>query len=273
MAVLSSFNHSNVSVISRQKLVEIPFLRGIFRYLAGFPWFRDFRFIIADHRTPLEVLDRETIIIYLGNEDGRLPTYLQQAGLLFTPYPPPQPHPKVYSFPLGYHGAVPLLPVASMHKRQWDGCFSGRKIHRRKAALDSLDQLQKASDRPFYLYKTSCFAGGLAAEAYAQMLNNAKLAVAPEGNYSNITFRLFEAIRQGSIPITPPLPQTWFFQDFPGIQIADWAMLPGIVAEVLQDQAYLNSLQKQVLSYHEKYCSGQAVAGMMGRAIEAEFHS
>ncbi len=264
---------SNVEVNASRDLCEIPFLRKAFKQLKEEPFFPDFPFIITDHRThlPDDKIDSQTIVLYLSNEDGHLPRYIEKTGILFTPYPPKETHPKAFTIPLGYHGAVPSLTPLSMKERSLDLFFSGRKIHRRKAFFDQVDKIQQTSSWELDIRKTNAFAEGMKPPHYAAMLNKTKIVPAPEGNYSNITFRLFEGLRQGSIPVTPPLPETWYFKEFPGYQLNKWEELSPLLSTLLPKPEKLSALQSRILSYYRDYCSEEALARYIRQVIKSHF--
>jgi len=256
----------NITVTSRQSLCETPYLATIFEHLAAYPFFMDFRFIITDHLSTLPEVNPAPLVFYLSNEDGRLPQYLEDIGLLLTPYPPSEAHPKVLPIPLGYNGHVPALPVKTLTKRNRTVFFSGRKLHRRKAALNQLDTLKENMPDEVYCQKTKGCANGLNPREYAIMLYESQVAVAPEGNFSNITFRLFEALRQGAVPVTPPLPNTWYFEHFPGFQLSDWAELKSVIKEV---QRQPEGRQEKMLHYYRTTIAGPAVAAKIAETIKA----
>lgn len=266
---LSSF--PNVTIQSDQRLCELVFLSGIFDYLARTPIFNKFDFIITDHLIPLSEVDSLSVIFYLSNEDGRLPDYIESSGPIFTPYPPKEVHPKAFPIPLGYHGDIPNLPMKPVEQRSWEASFSGRKIHRRQSFFDQVDQIETQKKWRFKIQKTASFGGGLQPKDYAQMLNESKISFAPEGNFSNVTFRLFESMRQGCIPIAPALPSTWFFDHFPGYQIAKWDNLSQLLDNLLINNEKLVTLQKDIIQYYEQYCSEQAVAAYIKKVLQENY--
>ncbi len=261
---------SNVEVNTSQDLCEIPFIKGIFEQLKEEPFFPNYHYLITDHLTdfPDERIDSQTIIFYLSNEDGHLPSYIERSGILFTPYPPKKANPKAFTIPLGYHGKIPALNPLPMEERSLDLFFSGRKIHRRKAFFDRVDQVQQNDGFNIDIRRTNAFSAGLKPLDYATMLNQTKIAPAPEGNYSNITFRLFESMRQGSIPIVPTLPETWFFKHFTGYQVSDWASLPSLLSGLMANKAKLSQLQKDIIDYYNHYCSEQAAARYISQVLQ-----
>lgn len=257
----------NVTLISRQPLCETPYLAGVFAELATYDFFEKLHFVITDHLSRPPAVDAQTIIFYLSNEDGRLPEYINDAGLVFTPYPPKNNHPKARTIPLGYNGHISALPIKPLAKRSWHIAFSGRKIQRRSQALNNLDLLAEEQPESVYLQKTKQFGEGLPPDEYAHLLNEAKIVIAPEGNFSNITFRLFEALRQGAIPATPSLPAEWYLNDFPGWVLNNWANLSDVLYQLLNQPEKWQEWQDTILDFYRKQCAEPAVAQKISQEI------
>lgn len=256
----------DVRVLPRNKLWEWPYLKAILTCIPNALKAR-YRFVVTDHRTALPDPDCQTVVFYLSNEDGRLPWYVDRVAALFTPYPPRSSHSHVHPIPLGpavWPSSTDLIPA---EERPVDVFFSGRKLHRRKAALDALDALEHDPGVRTSIHKTSGFGQGLSPSAYSKALSRAKVAIAPEGNFSNVTFRHFEALQHGCVVISAPLPTTWCYQDFPGYQLTNWQHLPALVKGLLKRPAKLGSLQESAYTYYRRVCAPEAVASYIAQAL------
>ena len=267
MSVCTYWNSDHIiQVLPNTELWEWPYLKGI---LASVPdsLKARYRFVITDHRTAVPDPDLQTVVFYLSNEDGRLPDYVKAVAALFTPYPPEASYPHVYPIPLG-PGVWPVSKNPTpVEQRPVDVFFSGRKLHRRKAALDAMDRLERDPEVQTKVHRTQGFGQGLSQSEYSTALSQAKLVIAPEGNFSNVTFRHFEALQHGCVVISAPLPDAWCYRDFPGYQLTNWQHLPALVKGLLKRPAKLRSLRESAYTYHKRAWAPEAVASYIAQAL------
>lgn len=120
-----------------------------------------------------------------------------------------------------------------------DWCFAGQVTHeRRRACIAALP-----NDGPGVLLETESFTAGFPPEGYAAFMEGAKIAPCPSGPMSPDSFRLYEALEAGCIPIADaadpangPDPAYWTYvmgEPPPFPQIADWETLPALMEEQL----------------------------------------
>jgi hypothetical protein len=194
----------------------------------------------------------------------------------------------VYDFPLGYGNQIDLSP-RPITDRPFDLFFAGSVEHGRKPKwspdswiqnpksvsryrmIDALSDLARHKSAPrIKLSTTSEFAwnavfygktnteGLLDAETYSAHMMNAKICLVPRGT-SPETFRFFEALRYGCIPITEALPSRWFYNDAPAIVVDDWSELGDIVPDLLTTPERLETLHAEALDWWNRVCSEAAV--------------
>lgn len=145
-------------------------------------------------------------------------------------------HPKVFHFGLGYKNeferhAEPRRPSA---KRKFIWSFTGSLKADRQEAIEKFSQFE-----PHYTYLVEKFndPNYLKVRNYAETLNNSMFVLAPAGGASNDSFRIYEALECGAIPVvmrhTPHMPvaPSYWHGIFPGSE------MPFIVADSWDDAA------------------------------------
>ena len=97
------------------------------------------------------------------------------------------------------------------------------------------------------------------ATAYSELMMSSKFSLAPRGT-SLETFRFFEAIRFGTVPICEPLPPRWFYAGAPVPVIDSWSRLPELLRELLSNDARQQELHSASLDWWRKRCAPSPVA-------------
>ena len=216
------------------------------------------------------VLDpnKKNIIFPLHDEfSADLPQDWKDNAVVFKTYlTPEQEQGNVHSFPLGYnkkHVPREILPVIN---RPFDVFFSGHMASKLRhsylsCVIDFFNNL-KTKDRPnLDINITRGFNVGMSGEDYSKGMHRAKIAVCPAGNASMETFRHYEAMRSGTIIVSPKLPETKIYKDSYICQVDDWHKDAGnTIMDLLKDLDMLQLIQdKQNDDYINRY-SPQAVA-------------
>lgn len=150
-----------------------------------------------------------------------------------------------FMFGNGYHHETRSIIHDSMNV--WSGSdfpaktqewtFTGQVTHaRRKQAANGLEKAKQLG-RPGTMFGTTGFAQGLQRSDYLATLLDSVTAPAPSGPWSPDTFRFYEALECGAIPIvdaTTPHDQLGYWQfvfgaDFPFADVHDWGTVGGII--------------------------------------------
>jgi hypothetical protein len=151
-----------------------------------------------------------------------------------------------------------------MSERKLDVFFSGRYMNTRQSFKESVKKVQQSQKFRHWsmdIHFTAEFRSGFLPQQYADKLYSAKLTLAPEGYiHSPITFRLFEAARAASIPISKSLPDTWYFQDFPGLTVSEWSQLPKVLEQTSKSRQTLQDRHHALQQHYRKYFSESRVA-------------
>jgi hypothetical protein len=109
----------------------------------------------------------------------------------------------------------------------------------------------------------------LGPEAYTQSLANAKIALAPRGNYDAESYRVYEAAKLGCVIISEPLPSRWYFQGCPAVTIREWSALPEVLSRLLNDPAMLRQLSLRTRQWWDSTVSEAAIAKFVAQKLVA----
>lgn len=220
------------------------------------------------------ILDSDVKNIIFGLSDDNMtdniPQYWKDNAVVFKSYlSPEQERGNVHSLPLGYkynnrHVSNENLPIIN---RPFDVFFSGHMSpfpHREdyiSSVIDFFNNL-KPKDKPnIDINITEGFNMGIDGEIYSKSMHRAKIAICPPVNVSMETFRHYEAMRSGTIVVSPKLPETKIYKDSYICQVDDWHNDAGhVIMDLLKDLDMLQLVQdKQNDDYINRY-SPQAIA-------------
>ncbi len=192
----------------------------------------------------------------------------------------------IYEIPLGYYAKenVTYIPINS---RRNDLYFAGsmqhitgkgQKLKRPKelARRRMENALKALAQNEPKLYINSCVTSSFGESiltdnsSYLNNMMNTKICPIPRG--ANLeTFRFYEAIRYGCIPVSEALPKAWYYDGAPIIRLKDWSELGGIVTTLLADTQLLQEKHEQVLKWWKEVCSETALAHYMAERIYAKY--
>tara|TARA_Y100000592_G_scaffold16053_1_gene23670 strand:- start:10219 stop:11064 length:846 start_codon:yes stop_codon:yes gene_type:complete len=225
------------------------------------------------------------ILFSTSRETHDMPDYIEheRVAMVFQHYAPldswgyPSPHKKIFPAPAGYfiNDIESMVEeIKPLQDREYDFCFIGQIPHTgtRDMFKRNLDKLIKNHGDKFncYVKYTSAFGTGLDHQEYLDVLNNSKLCLCPHGAFSAETFRFFEAVKMGCIPVVNKLPKFWYYQNAP-IVFAEWPFLKDQMETILnslQDEEVLNRFTKVINTYNEKILNPQGLATLMKKAVD-----
>ncbi|MCP4438422.1 MAG: hypothetical protein GY810_05710 [Aureispira sp.] len=249
--------------------LEQVYLFRIFEALSKWEQFYNYNFYIISANSEWSYeLDKKSIVLYMSNEDHVLPSKLEKALMVFTPYCPlgaqcPQ---NCFAIPLGYNGALEEKEFIPIEKRTYDVFFSGNMYKRRLPFWAGVQffsfktKIKMESADKHHLQFNRSFTGGMSSSQYSDILMNSKIALVPEGYKSNISFRFFEAAKYGTVIITKKLYDYWFFREFPGVEVDSWLNVGKYIRQLLTQPDLLETYQKKILGYYNTYCQEGVVA-------------
>ena len=181
----------------------------------------------------------------------------------------------VYDIPLGYYASEDTAFIP-MEERTNDLFFAGSVTHRVKKKAFLVRPKELARDRMgaalqklaeaepeinIKMTTTKGYGESIATDnaGYLRTMMNTKICPIPRG--ANLeTFRFYEAIRYGCIPIGEALPNEWFYKGAPVLRLKNWADIATVVPPLLKDRDRLQEGHRKALSWWEEVCSEPAVA-------------
>jgi len=195
--------------------------------------------------------------------------------------------PPIYTIPLGYANQVDLA-VQPILDRTTDVFFAGSVSHRtngknilqrafgsakyisRRKLVDVLRRLdENESNLTIDLETRPSFSESVhdSAEAYSRRMMDAKICPVPRGT-SLESFRFFEAIRYGCVPVVQALPSRPYYDGSPAITITDWDQLHRIVPTLLEDEKGLLRKHHAALDWWVTHCSEEATGHFIAHKIQ-----
>jgi len=145
-------------------------------------------------------------------------------------------NPLVYPLPLGTFKDFFIEDIKPLPERKYDFCFIGQIPHTgtRDYFKRNLDRLiEKTGDKfKYYVKFTDGFSRGLDVEEYMGILGDSKLSLCPQGANSLETFRFFESIMLGAIPVVDTLPRLWYYENAPHFT-AKWREIDNNLSKIL----------------------------------------
>ncbi len=186
----------------------------------------------------------------------------------------------IYNIPLGYYCRedVDYVPIS---QRTHDVYFGGSVTHMNQSikilrrpkeiARDRMmSALEELSDTDINVAKTvtSGFEESIVNNnlAYLQKTMDSKICLIPRG--ANLeTFRFYEAIQYGCIPVGEAFPKGYFYDDAPIVRLQNWADLQSELHDILRDTEKVETMHQRVLNWWQEKCSEKATARFMLQKI------
>lgn len=190
--------------------------------------------------------------------------------------------PRVIDVPLGTY-LLAQAPFVPFEKREFDVSYAGSRLtrsnhaHRRVPTQKMRSRMaleaaigRLATERPDCRVRTHIIDTFHDAPAhrdvYSQLLMDSRIVLCPRGG-SLETYRFFEALSCGSVPVTERLPDRYFYTGAPSARVRDWSELPLVLERLLSDSEQLHALHDRVLEWWAQRCSPSAVASRLVSAL------
>ncbi|MCS3672804.1 hypothetical protein GGP66_000208 [Salinibacter ruber] len=193
----------------------------------------------------------------------------------------------VYEIPLGYNNQA-ALPVKPISEREIDVFFAGtiepqpeslfsirrwvpppktasrremvreaKKLDRNNPSLECRIEVADSAD-------DSTFMGR---EEYSSVLMNSKICLVPRGNNVE-TWRFFEAIRYGCLVVAEPLPNRWYYENSPAIELDRWSKLEVTLKNIMNNQLWVKKTHIKTIKYWNNICSENALTKYMAKKVK-----
>jgi len=285
-------------------LHEATYVKNIFTHLKEIMGsdFKRFQFVYYTSNgnqnppQPIVLTDpRPKILIWGGDESAATPPYMSKYFVsVFKPYLKGDRNAHGYHhFPLGYSKNVPELEMIPINSRKMNVFFSGNLnlnrfglysnlagfdlIHRR-LLVSAYFRLNRMMPKNFsnkfpdsYIQFTDGFAKGLPGDEYSRYLYNSKIVICPPGFSINETFRHFEALRAGAIPISLRMPDNHFHRGSPIVMLETWRELTPTIRNFLNNPGKMEETHHKCVDWWENVCSEKAVAKYMATTIAEDY--
>jgi hypothetical protein len=126
-----------------------------------------------------------------------------------------------------------------------------------------LDKLMKETGDKFnyYVEITDGFGKGLSHDDYIGLLNDSKVVLCPPGASSPETFRFFEAIKMGALPVVERLPPLWYYREAP-FSKCSWAVMDKILSVTLNtlNGKMMPEIVRKIVEYNLTILEPKALA-------------
>ena len=182
------------------------------------------------------------VVIFTGDEAAEFPwSKLRHPRLAVWAMGATPEHNKRVDVPLGsgfppwFRAELPTAPP----RKDVDVTFAGQVTHqRRREAVEML----RSYPGPHTLVETEGFTLGVGHAEYAALLAEAKIALCPSGPESPDSFRFYEALEAGCVPLadaatpTRPEPLFWHYivgEEPPFPEVSAWDHAPAIITQAL----------------------------------------
>ena len=192
--------------------------------------------------------------------------------------------PMVIDVPLGLY-LLEDVPFQAFDDRKYDVSYAGSRTNRARETkrrvptqklrsrreLESVLSALAASPRDFELAVRLIGTFQDAAShstAYSQLLMDSRVTLCPRGG-SLETYRFFEALRCGCVPISEQLPDREYYSQAPGIRVRSWLELPKVLDTLLSDSDALRAAHQEVMQWWADRCSPNAIARRLLGALDA----
>lgn len=133
-----------------------------------------------------------------------------------------------------------------------DWMFAGQVNHpRRQAFMKELERMQGREDMNHYMKESEGFTQGIDRELYTSLLAQAKAVPAPSGIASPDSFRVYEALELGGVPLADDISPSWPMggywkkvfagEDIPFKVVDDLNNVEGYLCDIVRDYPRLNN--------------------------------
>ena len=244
------------------------------------------KMIKGDYSFVIQIWDREMpktrykkILISTSDETHQVPAQVNDDSFvhIFKQYAPMvdadkpqsvQTIPKVSAIPLCHLKGVANLNIPIL-EREYDWSWMGQYDPYRR--VDFRKYLDAICEDPNLKKKVLWYEGwnnGAGVKEYSDTINNTKIMLVPRGSGSLESFRFFEAIMVGSIPLVIDQPEVDFYNVAPCIKIGSWHNVSEVIHGILQKPEEVQFLSQNSKNWYNYYCSPRGLAEYMYRSLK-----
>jgi len=181
------------------------------------------------------------LLFITSDEEGKFPIEkIDHPNIkIWVQYPKQGRHDRYGKLPLGYTTETRKNLVCT--EKTLDVFYSGQLSHKRREMCSNALYKAKGKIKNMYILDTPGFSQGIKPDYYMANMSNAKVAPAPAGPVSADSFRCYEALEAGAVPIADQISLAgdknyfnYLFGSVPFPTINDYKDLPGYMDDVLK---------------------------------------
>jgi len=146
----------------------------------------------------------------------------------------------------------------------WMGQFDPYRRVDFKMAIDSLKQNKELKNRVLWYEGWN---NGESTESYCDTVNQTKVMPIPRGSASLESFRFFEAMKCGCIPVCVNQPSVDFYRVAPYFSISSWAHVEEFIQSLVKQEEEIKFLSEQAKLWYKHFCSPEGLCDYMYRTI------
>ena len=174
-----------------------------------------YKIVAKNFGDPMPEIEGDKIILMNADEQYRIPEEAKDPSvkMIFKQYCPDYyPNSKLRPIPLGPSKDIKVKCETNLKDRELDVVFLGQVAYNRVDIPKLVTEVDNSSLKSFFwLYRG--FNNGLSKSDYSEIMSNAKIAICPHGTASPETFRFFESMEFGCVPLMNyDLPDHWFYR-------------------------------------------------------------
>lgn len=146
----------------------------------------------------------------------------------------------------------------------WMGQFDPYKRADFKKSIDQLSQNDQLSSKVLWY---SGWNNGDSTENYCDVVNQTKIMPIPRGSASLESFRFFEAMKCGCVPVCVNQPEVDFYKIAPYFSISSWDQIQDFMQNIVKQEEEIRFLSEQAKLWHKYFCSPEGLCDYMYRTL------
>tara|TARA_R110000824_G_scaffold46485_2_gene133518 strand:+ start:8404 stop:9222 length:819 start_codon:yes stop_codon:yes gene_type:complete len=171
--------------------------------------------------------------------------------------------------------AIPLCELQGVEdrnipisERKYDWSWMGQfDPYRRVEFRDAIDTLAKNEKLTSKVLWYEGWNNGESIESYSDVINQTKIMPVPRGSGSLESFRFFEALKCGCIPMCTQQPHVDFYNVAPYFSIPSWDHFGNFVKSLKERQKEIEYLSEQARNWYNYFCSPEGLAKFMYKSL------
>ena len=239
----------------------------------------DYSFVIQTWDGDIPETENKKILMLTSDETHQVPKYVEDDSVayIFKQYIPMIDPDNPQSVQTGNNvGALPLCHLKGVKnsdipitEREYDWSWMGQyDPYRRvefKRCVDAICENDNLNKKVLWYEGWN---NGVDSAEYSATINNTKIMPIPRGSASLESFRFFECMMVGAIPLVVEKPSLDFYNVAPCIKIGSWENISEAIHRILQRPEEMQFISHQCKNWYNYFCSPKGLAGYMYRHMK-----